>query len=319
MFYSESILNRSVKSFLLTLSLFSYELYGALPAAAAPAGAAGTLVMKERPQQFKRAQPLPSFGLPGQIAYASVFGGFAGVTAWHVLAQKPVFDATVSLLSSFGQLHRTAPQDIVFGGSLIFGVGAGIATLINSRRSQQRENKLIQERNTFENQVEAVEHRLRAIEQRQEQQEAGTRALQTGQDNLGMQVDNLARQVGAGFTAVEQARAADTQALQQQAAAHHQENQERFGDLQKQLDALPGATVQAFLTALDQQRQQQRALPTDEDAASAAEVRPLHVRRALPWEVPFAVYPMQAFMRQQQPMADNPADSTQLKAADEVE
>ncbi|NBP14859.1 hypothetical protein EBU95_10745 [bacterium] len=336
MFYSESILNRSVKSFLLPLSLLISGLQaGQLPALRAPAAAIPAI---QELQQFEKAQPLPLPGLAGQVTISAAVGTLAGAAAFNWLTATPV-------LSFAGMTDFLMPKDIAYVGGGLVGLGTSAALLYKLRRLQaiahqnaQNQNAAVQLAAGLTQAVEELQEARRGAAQALELQKTAIEALSQGQNNLEQQINlrsqetaqtlaNLAALQEQRFAAAEQTRAADTQTLQQQAATNHQENQERFGGLQRQLDALPGTTVQAILAALEgqrlaqQQEQRQRALPAHEDAAAAAEVRPLPTREGLqlPTSYFFAVHPMQAFMRQQQPMADSPADSSQLKPADEVE
>lgn len=345
MFCSESILNRSVKSFLLALSLFMSGLQGSQPAMAAlPGSAAGAPAIQEL-QQFKRAQRLPLPGLMGQVAVSGTVGTLAGATAFNLLTMGSVLSFAQRAITGAGMTDFLIPKDIAYVGGGLVGLGTSAALLYKLRRLQaiarqneQNQNAAVQVAAGLAQAVKELQEAQRGAAQALELQKTAIEALSQGQDNLEQQINlraqetrqalaNLAALQEQRFAAADQARAADTQTLQQQAATNHQENQERFGGLQRQLDALPGATVQAILAALEgqrlaqQQEQRQRALPAREDAAAAAEVRPLPTREGLqlPTSYFFAVHPMQAFMRQQQPMADSPADSSQLKPADEVE
>lgn len=336
MFYSESILNRSVKSFLLPLSL----LINGLQAGQSPAlpGSAAAIPAIQELQQFEKAQPLPLPRFPGQVAISVTVGTLAGAAAFNWLTATPVLSFAQRAITAAGMTDFLMPKDIAYvGGGLVWlGISAGLLYKFRTLQeivcqNERNQNAAVQVAGVLAQSVLALQEGYHAMAQRQERQETAMGALQTGQDNLGMQVDNLARQVGAGFTAAEQARAADTQSLREQATANHQAAETRFTALdeahrlqlkeqqrtQKLLNDLTGNL--APLIALAAQTQQ-RALPAHEDAAAAAEVQPLHERRALLWPVyPFAVHSMQAFMPQRQSTAATPADSQQLNSVDEVE
>ncbi len=297
MFYSESILNRSVKSFLLALSLLISGLQAGQPPAL-PGSAAGTPVIQERPQQFERAQPLPLPGLAGQVAISGTVGTLAGATAFNLLTMGSVLSFAQRAITGAGMTDFLMSKDIAYVGGGLVGLGTSAALLYKLRRLQaiahqnaQNQNAAVQVAAGLAQAVKELQEAQRGAAQALELQKTAIEALSQGQNNLEQQINlraqetvqvlaNLAASQEQRFAAADQARAADTQTLQQQAATNHQENQERFGGLQRQLDALPGATVQAILAALEgqrlaqQQEQRQRALPAHEDAAAAAEVRP---------------------------------------------
>jgi len=321
MFCSESILNRSVKSFLLALSLLMSCLQAGQPPALSDS-TAGTPVIQYS-QQFKKAQPLPLPGLPAQVAISGTVGALAGATVFNLLTIGSVLSFAQRAITGAGMTDFLMPKDIAYVGGGLVGLGTSAALLYKLRRLQAIAHQNAQNQNVavavaagLTQAVEELQEAQRRAAQALELQKKAIEALSQGQTNLEQQINlraqearqalaNLAALQEQRFAAADQARAADTQTLQQQAATNHQANQVQFGDLQRQLDALPGATVQAILAALEGQR--------------LAQQQEQRQRRALQWPVTFAGYPMQAFMPQQQPVKTRPADSSSLKAADEVE
>lgn len=347
MFYSESILNRSVKSFLLPLSLLISGLQAGQPPAL-PGSAAAIPAIQEL-QQFEKAQPLPLPRFPGQVAISVTVGTLAGAAAFNWLTATPVLSFAQRAITAAGMTDFLMPKDIAYvGGGLVWlGISAGLLYKFRTLQeivcqNERNQNAAVQVAAGLAQAVKELQEAQRGAAQALELQTTAIEALSQGQSNLEQQINlraqeaaqallDLAASQEQGFAAANQARAKDAQRLQEQAAAHHQAAETRFTTLdeaqtqqleeQRETQKLLKHLTEnlAPLIALAAQTQQ-RALPAHEDAASAAEVRPLHVRRALPSLVcPFAVHFMQSFMPQQQPVAATPADPKKLNAAGELD
>lgn len=302
MFYSESILNRSVKSFLLALSLLISGLQAGQPPAL-PGSAAGTPVIQERPQQFERAQPLPLPGLAGQVAISGTVGTLAGATAFNLLTMGSVLSFAQRAITGAGMTDFLMSKDIAYVGGGLVGLGTSAALLYKLRRLQaiahqnaQNQNAAVQVAAGLSQSVRTLQEGQHTMRQALELQQTGMQNLQTGQDNLEQQINlraretaqvlaNLAALQEQRFAAAEQARAADTQTLQQQAARNHQATETRFTTLDEahRLQLKEQRRTQELLNQLTDNltplialaaQTQQRALPAHEDAAAAAEVRP---------------------------------------------
>jgi hypothetical protein len=301
MFYSESILNRSVKSFLLALSLFMSGLQGSQPAMAAlPGSAAGTPVIQERPQQFERAQRLPLPGLVGQVAISGTVGTLAGATAFNLLTMGSVLSFAQQAITGAGMTDFLMPKDIAYVGGGLVGLGTSAALLYKLRRLQaiahqnaQNQNAAVQLAAGLTQAVEELQEARRGAAQALELQKTAIEALSQGQDNLEQQINlraretvqavaNLAALQEQRFAAADQARAADTQTLQQQAATNHQATETRFTTLDEahRLQLEEQRRTQELLKHLTDNlaplialaaQTQQRALAAREDAAAAAE------------------------------------------------
>lgn len=302
MFYSESILNRSVKSFLLALSLLISGLQAGQPPAL-PSSAAGTSVIQEL-QQFKRAQPLPLPGLAGQAVISGGLGLWVGREIGKQLLVRPAVLALAGkAIQGLNMSDLFIPTDIAYVCGGLGGIGTAAFVFHRFRilqaighQNAQNQNAAVQVAAGLSQSVRTLQEGQHTMRQALELQQTGMQNLQTGQDNLEQQINlraretvqalaNLAASQEQRFAAADQARAADTQTLQQQAARNHQATETRFTTLDEahRLQLEQQRRTQELLNQLTDNlaplialavQTQQRALPAHEDAAAAAEVRP---------------------------------------------
>jgi hypothetical protein len=292
------ILNRTNKSLFLVLSLLVSSLQAAQQAALPGTGTGATQVGRELhlrlPAQREEESPLPNW--PGRLVYSGLFGGFAGMTAWHVLTTQSGFGA-VSVATTAAQrfFPPIDPLNACLGGSVVVGAGVGVAIFMRlgslvkaAEKNKKEHNALVAEVEQYGPRLNQMGVALRLLQLEQNVSREAQRLHNARLDEVADDVGNLRREMRNGFanvanqaathqeqtrnqfTQADQARAADTQRLHDQAAANHQKIEENQRKLLEEQRATQQRLEQLMALA---DRQMQRAL-THQDGGAAVEGQP---------------------------------------------